>query len=421
VETTPLETNRWIHLTGVYEPGVALRLYVDGVLAGERTDNVPASQYNNGLDVWIGQRPDGCCPFDGLIDEVRLYDRVLSAGEAEMLYNGASTDYPVVTTSEITVDYLVDGVAEQKTFTGLANGQQELTIEETDSAGNLSTFSFTVLVDLPVVIVNPPTIDASAGVTKETTHLLTGTKPAGTSIWINGAEAVPADTSMVWSYEINLIQEGDNPFNVTAKDSADNESEAVSITVERDTAPPVIALDLNSPYLPQVAELPTDQQIGHWDFEGAVGGTVSGAVTSSSVYPNSDASNTTSMSFDGVDDHVNLGNGPEFQITGALTASAWVYIDDFDSSGRIISKQGGWSSSNGWQRGWSLHTESNGVAGFQIAPAADTLIGVETTPLETNRWIHLTGVYEPGVALRIYVDGELRRLDWAAAGWMLSV
>lgn len=112
------------------------------------------------------------------------------------------------------------------------------------------------------------------------------------------------------------------------------------------------------------------------------------------------------LNFDGTDDYVNVGNPTDLQITGAMTLSSWVYIDSVTNSGRIITKQG-----NSGARGWSLNVESGGYAAFQVAPSATTLAIVSSDTLPTNQWVHLTGVYDPGVSMKIYVNGVLNNTN----------
>ncbi|MGF1991282.1 MAG: DUF4347 domain-containing protein [Nostoc sp. ZfuVER08] len=81
-------TDRWVHMVGTYD-GSMLRLYVDGVQIGSSpltgnilVDNNPvtigaAENYGEGTP--LGDR------FNGLIDEVRIYNRALSATEVKNL------------------------------------------------------------------------------------------------------------------------------------------------------------------------------------------------------------------------------------------------------------------------------------------------------------------------------------------------
>jgi alpha-tubulin suppressor-like RCC1 family protein len=79
----------WYHVVGVYNATAqTLDIYINGVLNnGTLTGTVPASQFNSAQNVNIGRRltaPNRY--FDGDIDDVRIYDRPLSASEISDLY-----------------------------------------------------------------------------------------------------------------------------------------------------------------------------------------------------------------------------------------------------------------------------------------------------------------------------------------------
>ena len=85
VNSGPLPLRRWIHLAGTYEPGVALRCYTNGILDRTVSVSVPSAQYNSSLNVAIGDRPGGSTPFNGRIDDVRIYDHVRTDAEIAAL------------------------------------------------------------------------------------------------------------------------------------------------------------------------------------------------------------------------------------------------------------------------------------------------------------------------------------------------
>lgn len=153
---------------------------------------------------------------------------------------------------------------------------------------------------------------------------------------------------------------------------------------------------------------PVTGLVGHWKLDEGSGGTtadasgklVTGTLVNGPVWTPGRAGHA--LQFDGVDDRVSLGNPAHLRFTGAMTLSAWVWIDSFTSNGRIVDKQGGSGS-----RGWSLNIESGGHASFQIATSSTALLLINGTPLPTQQWVHLAGTYEPGVALRLYVNGVL--------------
>jgi hypothetical protein len=90
VYSTPLTPNTWHCFTGVWIKGASLRIYVDGVLMGEN-DSIPdyylynpGPAYNPRIGAYPYTEPDF---FEGLIDEVRIYNRALTNGEIGILYS----------------------------------------------------------------------------------------------------------------------------------------------------------------------------------------------------------------------------------------------------------------------------------------------------------------------------------------------
>jgi len=84
--TTPPSSSAWHHLAGTYD-GSLISLYVDGQLAAQQSASGLLPTTSDGLAV--GGRPSGSLlyQFNGVIDEVRVYGRALSAGEIVQLYN----------------------------------------------------------------------------------------------------------------------------------------------------------------------------------------------------------------------------------------------------------------------------------------------------------------------------------------------
>ncbi|MEM3893579.1 MAG: LamG domain-containing protein [Thermofilum sp.] len=73
----------WYHFVGVRD-GDTIKIYVNGVLR-KSTSGVVGS-VNNTLDVIIGNRGDLQTPFNGIIDDVRIYNRALSDDEIRAIY-----------------------------------------------------------------------------------------------------------------------------------------------------------------------------------------------------------------------------------------------------------------------------------------------------------------------------------------------
>jgi hypothetical protein len=77
----PLTDGLWHHVVGQHT-GAALEIYVDGALAAELPYAVPID-YSLGPDLLVGRHGNQGTTFDyaGEIDEVRVFDRALSAAE----------------------------------------------------------------------------------------------------------------------------------------------------------------------------------------------------------------------------------------------------------------------------------------------------------------------------------------------------
>ena len=84
--TNPPSANQWVHAVGTYD-GTDLRLYVNG----EEEDVDDADGYTvSGTELLVGDRnPNKDQPFNGQIDEVRIYNRALGAREVKELYQWA--------------------------------------------------------------------------------------------------------------------------------------------------------------------------------------------------------------------------------------------------------------------------------------------------------------------------------------------
>ncbi len=113
-------TGRWYHVVGTYN-GQHRRIYVDGELRNEIAQAGVISANNYTLT--IGQRGDSAEYFSGDLDELRIYNRALTAGEIAALY--AHREYtdaePTCTVGDEVQGAVIFGrVTELETSNGLA-------------------------------------------------------------------------------------------------------------------------------------------------------------------------------------------------------------------------------------------------------------------------------------------------------------
>ena len=78
----------WHHVVGVRDSSGgagSLKIYVDGLDEGSVDGGTDAMA--NGEEVWIGSGTNGGSPFEGLIDDVSIFNSALSAGEVTAIWN----------------------------------------------------------------------------------------------------------------------------------------------------------------------------------------------------------------------------------------------------------------------------------------------------------------------------------------------
>lgn len=88
-----------------------------------------------------------------------------------------------------------------------------------------------------------PVVNALPPFTNQSSLILSGTKPANTSVWINGQQAVALNGSTGWSTQVTLTQEKLYTFSVTAKDSGGQESPAAGVSITYDITKPTVVFE----------------------------------------------------------------------------------------------------------------------------------------------------------------------------------
>jgi hypothetical protein len=110
------------------------------------------------------------------------------------------------------------------------------------------------------------------------------------------------------------------------------------------------------------------------------------------------------INLDGVDDYVDCGNSPVFDITSAITVACWVRIDSVPANwaGIVTKGDSAWRLSTAWgERRFHFSVTSVNVNGNTTIPAGE--------------WHHICGTFD-GSVIRIYVDGvEDNKADYAGS------
>ena len=129
-----LTVNDW-HQAAYSHDGQYVKFYIDGILVYETPSNGELSDPGQ-LPLWFGGRPGGIGRsfYNGLLDEIAIYNRVLNAAEIQQLYNlGQST-------------YLWSTGATTATINVTPSTTTTYTCTVTDANGNVCTDSVTIFV-----------------------------------------------------------------------------------------------------------------------------------------------------------------------------------------------------------------------------------------------------------------------------------
>jgi hypothetical protein len=268
--TVPVGTNTWSHVTATYD-GTWIRMYINGTEVGPPTykpgNIIPSSDnsLNLGRDPANPGDPDRY--FDGLIDEVMIYNRALTAGEIRTTYKakeaGVCKNHPpkaicqnvtVPAGSACTASASIDNGSydpegEAITLTQSPGGPYPLgstlatlTVTEAQGVVRQCQGSITVVDKTPPSLVPPPPLNLSAepgtcglSISDAQLQATVGDNcPGGMTITRAG---VPAN---------NLFPVGTTPVTYTATDASGNTATATQrVTVTDSTTPEIINLSVS--------------------------------------------------------------------------------------------------------------------------------------------------------------------------------
>jgi glucose/arabinose dehydrogenase len=437
--TAALAANTWTHLATTYGGG-QLRLYVNGTQVASRalTGQIPTSADAlriGGNSVW----PEW---FQGQIDEVRVYNRALSAAQVQADMNapvgappppdtqapsappsltangslgqvalswGASTDNVGVARYNVhrsTTDGFTPSAANRvaqvtgttRTDTGLGAGTYYYRVIAEDAAGNLSTPSpqaqATVTADTtaPSVSITAPAAGATvSGVVAVNASSSDDVGVSGVQFRLDGQNLGAEDTSAPYStsWDTTTASPGAHTLTAVARDAAGNTrtSTAVNVTVDNSVPAPtglVAAYGFN-----ELSGTSVTDSSGSGNA-----GTVLGATrTVAGRYGGA-------LSFDGVNDWVTVADSASLDLTGAMTLEAWVRPTTSAPDWRtvLLKEQPGGLA-------YSLYagSGSSGPSGYVFVGGNDRgtpAVGM----LATDTWTHLAVTYGGG-QLRLYVNG----------------
>ena len=162
-----------------------------------------------------------------------------------VVVRGTASDATALTISVNGAEATITGDAWEASFESLSEGPQTFTVAARDAAGNVTTVTRNVTLDLaaPVVTITAP---VAGTFTNQPAVTVTGTATDLTlrSVTANGVTGTfTATTGTTHTYTIENVplNDGDNSIVVIATDASSRTGEA-TVTITRDATPPVVVL-----------------------------------------------------------------------------------------------------------------------------------------------------------------------------------
>jgi hypothetical protein len=431
-----LPTNTWFHAAATYD-GANMRLFLNGVEVGRaaQSGTIPS---DTSVPLNIARSPDGSNYLAGALDDVRIYNRALTAQELTALMEVDSepsedTTAPSVPSgvqataltsrsvrvswSESTDDTSVTGYRirrngsavttasglEWTDTTALPGTTYSYAVSAFDGAGNESAPSSPAQVVTPTDDSAPPQISSVAvtDVTETAATIGWTTNEAATSVVQYGetsafgsARNSPGTST---SHEVrltNLKSATTYHYRVVSTDATGNsaQSAGASFTTEE----PVVS--------------GASGLLAHWPLNEGSGGTANNAAGGSSATLQGGATWTqgrdgAAVSLDGSTSYLSV---PSVPVSGSsLTIATWVKNTSLPAGidQRIVSKSTGTAEQ---AHDWMLSL--TGTTGGQrlrfrlkTGTTTSTLIA-SSGVISQNTWYHAAATYD-GTRMRLYLDG----------------
>ncbi|WP_445474203.1 disaggregatase related repeat-containing protein [Methanococcoides methylutens] len=346
-----MSTNTWYHVAAVYD-GTSMKIYRNGTeLSGSTpfSGNIGANSYN----VTIGKSVSGTSySWNGDIDDVKIYDRALSGEEILSHYNEGASDTtpPIISPSDTT----------PPTISSISSS--DITSSETTIIWNTNEIS-------------DSRIEYGLTTSYGSSTTLDPTLVSSHSQILSGLTA-----STLYHYR------------VISRDAAGN----LVISTDQTFITSDQTFITSDPALSPVAYWKFDENTGTIAADSSGNnndGTINGATWTQGVVGDA------ALSFDGVDDYVDAGNGANLNIPGnQITMEAWVYPTSLSES-YIISKHPGDTVTSGYNL---LITQNKFY--FRLGDGTTRYQLVLPHGMSTNTWYHVAAVYD-GTSMKIYRNG----------------
>ena len=411
--TLGISDGTWYHVVATFDGTSAATIYINGVLQPLTVWATGNSGSSTNKDCtgtgYIGNKSTLDRDWNGLMDEMRMYDRVLSAADVRDLYSGSPRVTSIATQTLagalITADDLsiVSGTLDASAA-GCSGASCGVTV-----AGNWYNYGG---------IFTPRTGTVTFNGTASTNVILSQWNPfynltvSNTGTWTL-QDRLFVDGTLTMSAAGTLAQSSSN-YDIhagTLNKTAGTISGSGDVVLDAATAQ---SLTVNSMAPNLRVESPLDNGLlGYWKLDEGRGPTAydvsgngnSGTLTSSPIWstsvPTSPAipiDDAGSLSFNGTSQYVSLGNPAALNFAGQVTLAAWVNVAAIDGTRNILA--------HGYDASTEVYLRINNSSyeiGSWNGPTYAASYAVPGSDI--GNWVHLVGVYD-GTTWRLYRNGS---------------
>ena len=429
--TSQVPLNTWTHLAATYD-GTVLTLYVNGVQAGTMLTSGPITTSSGALR--IGSNSIWGEPFNGLIDEVRVYNQPLTQAQILTDMNssisvpdttppsapgtltasgglgsislswGAATDnvglsnYNVYrsTTAGFTpssANRIAQPTGTTYSDNALPSGTYYYRVTAQDAAGNVGAASneasATAIADTtpPTVSITAPPAGTVSGTVNVSANAADNGTVAGVQFKLDGSNLGAEDGGAPYTFSWDTLSatNGAHTLTAVARDGAGNTT----------TSAPVAVTVSNVAPGGNVAAYSFDESSGNTVFDAsglANTGTLASAARATGKY-------NSGLQFNGTSSLVTVPDSNSLDLTTGMTLEAWVKPDVVGNWETLLFKEQ--SAGDAYALYGSTDT---GAPEVQVFTGGASHATRAPTPLPINAWTHLAATYD-GSNLRLYVNG----------------
>ncbi|MDP2668785.1 MAG: LamG domain-containing protein [bacterium] len=403
--------NTWHHIVATYDGSDTiggLKLYVNGV-SGYTTvgDTGSGTITNRSWRIGAAQDPIGNY-FKGKIDEVRIYNRALSAAEISQLYNyGLPRFVP-------TAGKLGQGIDSTQSYVNPGN-----------VSSSVNSFSLWMKTASSSPTINLIDLNASQNI-KIVNGTVTASGLTSPSIFVDGASGSTVNAG--WHHiavttgtavNASAVNLGLNATTTAPLDGVLDDVRFYNRVINTDEIKRLYkigaTLKINTDVSRDNPNL-NSGLVGYWSFDGKdmAGVTAydrSGQNNNGTLSPPPAGGGPAraigkigqGLSFDGVNDWVTVGNPSSLRITGDITVSAWIKFNGGTGEKDLVAK---WHDNPSAQLSFLLYLKStdHSIRFIIRDNAAQFKEGISATLVQSGVWYHVVGRHQQGV-VKVFVNG----------------